>query len=98
MSDLDNYIIPKLLDAPNMALWFEADTALIGMSGFFALSLPVGLQIKIGAIVFTILLARYYARIKSGGGRGLVQQMVYWYLPGNKKNQPVNPAIREYRG
>jgi type IV conjugative transfer system protein TraL len=98
MSDLDNYIIPKLLDAPNMALWFEADTAAIGLSGLVTLALPVQPLHVLGAIILSVVVARYYARIKTGGGRGLVHQMVYWYLPGNEKNQPINPAIREYRG
>ncbi len=97
--NLDNYIIPKLLDAPNMALWFEVDTAVLGASGLYIgmIFLHNPLHI-VGATVFTVVLARYYARIKASGGRGLIPQMAYWYLPGNKKSQPINPAIREYRG
>ena len=97
--DLENYIIPKLLDAPNMALWFEVDTAIIGMSGLYLgmIFLHNPLHI-VGATALSIVIARYYARIKASGGRGLIPQMAYWYLPGNNKSQPIDPAIREYRG
>lgn len=96
--DLENYTIPKLLDAPNMALWFEMDTALIGMSGLFSVALfPNPLHI-LGSLVLSITIARYYARIKTSGGRGMVPQMAYWYLPGNKSANPIDPKIREYRG
>jgi len=95
---LDNYIIPKLLDAPNMALWFEADTAVIGMSGLFTVPFLTNPWHILGAIVLSITLARYYARIKASGGRGMIPQMAYWYLPANKDKNPIDPAVREYRG
>lgn len=96
--NLDNYMIPRLLDAPNMALWFEQDTALIGASGLYVGLATGSLLHLIVATTTTIIVARYYARIKTSGGRGLIAQMAYWYLPGNKKNQPISPVIREYRG
>jgi type IV conjugative transfer system protein TraL len=99
MSDsLDNYMIPRLLDAPNMALWVEQDTALIGASGLYVGLATGNLLHLVVATVATIIIARYYARIKTSGGRGLISQLMYWYLPGNKINQPVSPVIREYRG
>ena len=96
--DLENYTIPKLLDAPNMALWFEVDTAMIGMSGLFTVAFVENPLHIVGAVVLSITLARYYARVKASGGRGMIKQIIYWYLPGNKNNQPINPRIREYRG
>ena len=99
MSDnLDNYMIPKLLDAPNMALWVEVDTAIIGGSGLYIGLATGNLMHLLVATCSSIIAARYYARIKSSGGRGLISQLVYWYMPGNKKNQPISPMIREYRG
>lgn len=96
--NLDNYLIPKLLDAPSMALWVESDTALIGMSGLYV-GLMTGSPLHLlVATVFTVVLARYYARIKGSGGRGLISQLAYWYLPANKQNNPISPTIREYRG
>ena len=96
--DLENYTIPKLLDAPNMALWFEVDTAMIGMSGLFTVGFLQNPLHIVGAFVLSIILARYYARMKASGGRGMIKQIIYWYLPGNQKSQPINPNIREYRG
>ncbi len=96
--DLENYMIPKHLDAPPMALWMEADTAMLGASGLYV-GLATGSLIHlVVATLFTIILARYYSRIKASGGRGLIPQIVYWYFPGNQKNQPISPVIREYRG
>ncbi len=96
--DLDNYMIPRHLDAPRMALWIEADTALLGISGLYIGFMTGRFLHLVVATAFTMILARYYARIKSSGGRGLISQVMYWYFPGNKKNQPINPIIREYRG
>ena len=97
-SELENYLIPRLLDAPPMALWIEADTAVLGASGLY-LGMFTGNPLHIVvATGFTFILARYYARIKSSGGRGLIPQMAYWYAPGNKNNQPISPTIREFLG
>lgn len=96
--DLKNFMIPKLLDAPAMALWIEADTAILGASGLYIGLMTGSLLHLFVATCSTILLARYYARIKASGGRGLIPQLMYWYFPGNSKNQPISPAVREYRG
>jgi len=96
--DLANYMIPKLLDAPPMALWVESDTAILGASGLYIGLATGNLLHLVVATGFSIILARYYARIKASGGRGLIPQLAYWYLPGNKKSQPISPTIREYRG
>lgn len=99
MSDqFENYMIPRFLDAPAMALMIESDTAILGMSGLYIGLMTGNLLHMVVATTFTITLARYYARIKTSGGRGLIPQMAYWYLPGNQKNQPISPVIREYRG
>ena len=99
MSDnLENYMIPKLLDAPRMALWVEADTAILGASGLYVGLATGSLQHLFVSTIVTIVLARYYARIKSSGGRGLIPQFIYWYFPGNQRSQPISPTIREYRG
>jgi len=96
--DFDNFMIPRLLDAPPMALWVESDTAIIGASGLY-IGLMTGNPLHlIVAPLFTIILARYYARIKSTGGRGMIPQLAYWYLPGSRKKQAISPMIREYRG
>lgn len=96
--NLEDFMIPRHLDAPMMALWVESDTAFIGASGLY-IGLMTGNPLHlITGMAFTIILARYYSRIKSTGGRGMISQLAYWYLPGNKKNQPISPTIREYRG
>ncbi len=96
--NIENYMIPRLLDAPTMALWVEADTAMLAASGLY-IGLMTGslLHLFVGTAV-TMTLAYYYARIKTSGGRGFISQIAYWYLPGNKKSQPIDPTIREYRG
>ena len=101
--NLDNYLIPRLLDAPAMILWFEADTALIGSSGLYlgfiayALFGAGSLQIILLAVM-TIALARVYSSIKAEGQRGFIGQLSYWYLPGSNSTRPIKPEIREYRG
>ncbi len=97
-SELENYMIPRLLDAPPMALSIEADTAIIGASGIYLGMLASNPLQFVFSVLFTLTLARYYARIKGSGGYGLLPQMAYWYLPANEKNNPISPNIREYRG
>lgn len=97
MSD-EQYRIPRHLDAPPLALWVEVDTAAIGGAGFY-LGLIFGgsfLQIA-GYTALSLVIARYYARIKMEGGRGVLVQAAYWYLPGSSKF-PVPNDVREYIG
>ncbi len=96
--DIENYLIPRLLDAPAMALWIESDTAILGLSGLYIGLMTGSLHHLFVAASTSFILAHYYARMKSSGGRGMIPRLVYWYLPGTKKAQPISPLVREYRG
>ncbi len=76
--DQREYLIPRYLDAPPMALFIEADTAAVAFGfifiGFFFKQLLV-------CTVAGIVLARLYARSKAGGGRGTIMRFLYWYTP-----------------
>jgi conjugal transfer pilus assembly protein TraL len=78
MSDMRDYLIPRQLDAPPMALFVEADTATIAVAFIF-----LGLFIKqfIICALLGIFLARLYARSKAGGGRATIMTFLYWYAP-----------------
>lgn len=76
--DQREYLIPRYLDAPPMALFIEADTAAVAFGFVF-----IGFFFK-QLFIFTIIgvvLARLYARSKAGGGRGTIMRFLYWYLP-----------------
>lgn len=76
--DQREFLIPRYLDAPPMALFVEADTAAVAFGfvfiGFFFKQLLI-------CIVVGIVLARLYARSKAGGGRGTIMRFLYWYTP-----------------
>jgi len=76
--DQREFLIPRYLDAPPMALFVEADTAAVAFGfvfiGFFFKQLLI-------CTVVGIVLARLYARSKAGGGRGTIMRFLYWYTP-----------------
>jgi conjugal transfer pilus assembly protein TraL len=76
--DQREYLIPRYLDAPPMALFIEADTAAVAFAfvfiGFFFKQLLI-------CTVAGIVLARLYARSKADGGRGTIMRFLYWYTP-----------------
>lgn len=76
--DQREYLIPRYLDAPPMALFIEADTAAVAFAfvflGFFFKQLLI---CTVAGIVF----GRLYARSKGSGGRGRIMRFLYWYTP-----------------
>ena len=76
--DQREFLIPRYLDAPPMALFIEADTAAVAFGfvfiGFFFKQLLI-------CTVAGIVLARLYARSKADGGRGTIMRFLYWYTP-----------------
>lgn len=76
--DQREYLIPRYLDAPPMALFIEADTAAVAFGfifiGFFFKQLLL-------CTIAGVVLARLYTRSKAGGGRGTIVRFLYWYAP-----------------
>lgn len=95
--DLDNYRIPRHLDAPPMFLMWEADTA-----GIFLICLMASFMVEsfIPAVA-GILLARGYARLKQDGSRGVLVHLLFWYTPSSTSingKKRIHSHIREYIG
>lgn len=88
--DQREFLIPRYLDAPPMALFVEADTAAVAFGfvfiGFFFKHLLI-------CTVIGIVLARLYARSKAGGGRGTIMRFLYWYTPSRLL---VNSRVESY--
>lgn len=94
MDKLGENYIPRLLDAPPKALWWDMDE-------FMALVAPLGLGLIMGWFVIGAamgLLASYaIQKLKAGRGAWYMLHALYWYVGIRLKSTP--PAtIREYIG
>lgn len=98
--DQARYLIPRHLDDPPMLFIWEGDTA-----GIFMLPFMLGYYMSsiytlaVGVIV-GVIVAKWYANIKSDGGTGLILHWLYWYTPAVfwSKWIHVPSDVREYHG
>lgn len=94
--DLDNYRIPRHLDAPPMFLMWEADTV-----GMFMIGLAAAFIFEhLLPLLLGLALANMYARLKQDGGRGVLVHTLYWYTPSSASitSKKIHSHIREYLG
>lgn len=92
-----NYYVPKHLDDPPKALWFDADEVVV-----FAVIILPGIIMKnftFFVLFFTlaILVTYQYAKIKSGKVKGFLIHFIYWAI-GIKLKRIPESHIREISG
>lgn len=92
--DSQGYWIPRTLDDPPLVLFFEFDTALI----FVVVILLFGMISMLVGGVMALFICRMYIRLKDDGGKGMLIQAVYWYLPSDVFSKWLNSSQREYVG
>jgi type IV conjugative transfer system protein TraL len=93
-----SYYVPKHLDDPPKALWWDADEIIV-----FATILFPGILLKsfLLFLVFlgvAIFLTYQYTKIKSGKIRGFLIHLIYWSLGSLKFKRIPESHIREISG
>jgi type IV conjugative transfer system protein TraL len=92
---LGQYYIPRLLDAPPKAFYWDMDE-------FMAMAAPIGIGLIMGwffiGAVLGLLAGYAVQKLKAGRGAYYMLHALYWYL-GFAKMQSTPPSyIREYIG
>lgn len=92
--DTEGYWIPRTLDDPPLALFFELDTALI----FMTVVLIFGMISMLVGGVMALVICKMFVRLKDNGGKGMLIQVLYWYLPSDVFSKWLISSQREYVG
>lgn len=90
------YDIPRRLDDPPKAFFWDFDVALV-FSCFFVFGMVAGYLVM--PSVLGALIASWYGKLKSGQSRGFGIHAMYWFTPinlGFKRTPPS--ALRHFIG
>ncbi len=96
MSD-KSYYIPKHLDDPPKALWWDMDEIVVFATIIFPGILLKNWTLLIVFMVLGIYVTYQYTKIKSGKIRGFLIHLIYWSLGLKFKRIPAS-HIREISG
>lgn len=92
---MDEYWIPRNLNAPALLFMWEADTVMIFLVIFL---LGIMLEMVLVSAVIAWLAVRTASKLKEEGGVGLLQRLLYWYMPSDWLTQKYPSHIREFVG
>ena len=98
MNELDDsdFLIPRNLEAPNMLLIWEMDSAVLYTIILVLFSV---LTLYFTGLTLAFYTTRGYGYLKEEGGRGLVVKLLYWYTPlGMWISSNLPSHVREYYG
>lgn len=93
-ADLSHYI-PRRLDDAGKFLFWDLDVAGIGLLGILA---GVAVDYPKCGVVFGIVLAHMYSKLKAGKHPGMATHLLYWFtgMPQPKELPPSH--LRELNG
>ena len=92
---LGQYYIPRLLDAPPKAFYWEMDE-------FMAMVAPIGIGLIMGwffiGAVLGLLAAYAIGKFKAGRGAYYMLHVLYWYIGMGKLKSTPPSYLREFVG
>lgn len=97
MSD-KSYYIPKHLDDPPKALWFDADEVIVFATICFPGILLKSFMIFVVFLGLSLYITYQYTKIKSGKIKGFLIHFIYWTLGMLKLKRVPRSYVREISG
>lgn len=93
-NDLSHYI-PKRLDDTGKFLFWDKDVAFIALAGVL---LGLAIDFPIMGLLFGIVAAFYYGKLKGGKHPGMAIHILYWLTGFPELQELPNSHFREFNG